>query len=279
MAWRGVEDDDAVYWSRLEGGAWSPQERIEGIGSAHGPCLAAGFMTRNDGTPVNGLVMAWDGVPGDDAIYYSQSADFTAWTGQRRIDGVGTADRPALSYFNGAMRMAWRGVPGDSSIYWSSFDGVSWSPQIAIPGRGTSHGPALVALGTRLYMFWKGIDGDSRVFYSWLGDQPNSIWTAQREVTFTIARTQGMEGVNIGSSHAPSATVRGDRIVLAWKGVPGDTALYFATLESDDQFSGQVRIPDVGSSHGPALTSVDGRLHLAWKGIPGDTGLYYSRLG
>jgi hypothetical protein len=282
MAWRGVAGDDDVYWSHLDDGdVFSPQQKIEGIGSAHGPCLASGFMTRRDGSATNGLFMAWDGVPGDDAIYFAQNPDpaFSAWPGQQRIDGVGTSDRPALAYFNGAMRMAWKGIPGDSTIYWSSFDGSGWSPQQAIPGRGTSHGPSLVVWRDRLYMFWKGVDDDTRVFYAWIGNSSNSIWQAQREVVFSESQTAGIEAINIGTTHAPAATVRGDRIVLAWKGIPGDTGLYFATLEDNGEWSGQVRVPDVGTSHGPAVADLEGRLYMAWKGIPGDSGLYYSRLG
>jgi hypothetical protein len=282
MAWRGVAGDDDVYWSHLDDGdVFSPQQKIEGIGSAHGPCLASGFMTRRDGSATNGLFMAWDGVPGDDAIYFAQNPDpaFSAWPGQQRIDGVGTSDRPALAYFNGAMRMAWKGIPGDSTIYWSTFDGSGWSPQQAIPGRGTSHGPSLVMWRDRLYMFWKGVDDDTRVFYAWIGNSSNSIWQAQREVVFSESQTAGIEAINIGTTHAPAATVRGDRIVLAWKGIPGDTGLYFATLEDNGEWSGQVRVPDVGTSHGPAVADLEGRLYMAWKGIPGDSGLYYSRLG
>ncbi|MEH2112325.1 hypothetical protein [Nostoc sp.] len=247
----------------------------------HGPTLTTGFSrTRPDGVPVIGLFMAWDGVPGDDAIYFAENPEptFNDWTNQQRIDGVGTSDRPALALFNGRMQMAWKGVPGDNNIYWSSFDGNAWSPQQQIRGRGTSYGPALAVLGNRLYMFWKGIGDDSNVYYAWIDNQPNAIWQAQHVVAYSDAEIEGNVEINIGTSSRPVATVRGNTIVLAWKGAPGDTGLYFASLE-DDVWSGQINVAGVGSSIGPGLATLNGRLYMAWKGIPGDTGLYFSWLG
>jgi Matrixin len=292
MAWRGIDNDDAIYWSSLDGDIWSPQKPIPGFGSLHGPTLTTGFSrTRPDGVPVSGLFMAWDGVPGDDAIYFAQNLDpaFSDWTNQQRIDGVGTSDRPALALFyqlinrddrelKPRMHMAWKGIPGDNSIYWSSFDGNNWSPQVQIRGRGTSHGPALAVLGNKLYMFWKGIEDDSNVYYAWIDDQPGAIWQAQRVVAYTDARTEGNVEINIGTSSRPVATVRGNTIFLAWKGIPGDSGLYFASLENNE-WSGQINIAGVGSASGPGLATFNGRLYMAWRGIPGDDGLYFSWLG
>ena len=241
MAWRGIDDDDGIYWSSLEGDIWSPQKLIPGVGSLHGPTLTTNFSrTRPDGVPVSGLFMAWDGVPGDDAIYFAQNLEpaFSDWTNQQRIDGVGTSDRPGLALFNGRMHMAWKGIPDDNNIYWSSFDGNNWSPQVQIRGRGTSHGPALAALGNKLYMFWKGSEDDHNVYYAWIDDQPDPIWQAQRVVAYTDARAEGNVEINIGTSSRPVATVRDNTIVLAWKGIPGDSGLYFASLEND-KWSGQ----------------------------------------
>jgi len=275
MAWRGVDGDDAIYWSSLGGDTWSPQKLIPGIGSLHGPALATGFSS----IPVTGLFMAWDGVPGDDAIYFAQNPDprFSDWTDQKRVDGVGTSGRPALALFNNNMHMVWKGAPGDSAIYWSWFDRNTWVPQQPIRGRGTSDSPALAVLGNRLYMFWKGIEDDNNVYYAWIDNQPGAIWQAQHVVAYTDARTEGNVSVNIGTSHGPAAAVRGNAIVLAWKGVPGDTGLYFASLENDE-WSGQINVAGVGSSTGPGLATLNGRLYMVWKGIPGDTGLYYSWL-
>jgi hypothetical protein len=281
MAWRGVHGDDGVYWSRLSGNGWSPQASINGIGSAHGPALASGYTNAGNGQLVTGLFMAWDGVPGDDAIYFAENTNpaVNDWGSQGQIPGAGTSARPALAMFNGKMHAAWKGISGDSAIYWSRFENGSWLQQKSIPGRGTSNGPSLAVLRDRLYMFWKGIDGDSDAYYAWMDAQPNAIWQVAQKITYTEAEVEGNVAVAIGTSDQPVATVRDDAIVLAWKGVPSDTALYFSRLRYDKEWSGQTKLADVGSSSGPAVADLDGRLYMAWTGVPGDTGLYFTSLG
>lgn len=63
MAWRGARDDKRLWWSRLDGDNWQPQQPIEAW-SDTGPGL-----TTPDG---EGVVMAWKGANGDSRIWYSQ---------------------------------------------------------------------------------------------------------------------------------------------------------------------------------------------------------------
>lgn len=280
MAWKGIEGDSSIYWSSFDGNSWTSQEMIEGIGSSHGPALSSYYVTSSDSRPFTGLFMAWKGVRDDNNIYFAQNRDLLGWSGQRRIEGVGTSDRPALAYFNGRMYIAWKGVPGDSGIYWSFFDGNNWSPQQNIRGRGTATSPALATFNNKLYMFWRGIEDDDRLFYAWIDDQPASIWEAQREVVYTNAETSGNVFVNTASSNHPTAVARGNSIMLAWKGIPGDSSLWFSPFDAlNNEWSGQIRINGAGTSSGPSITEFNGRLYLAWKGIGGDSNLYYSWLG
>ena len=283
LAWRGVHGDDGIYWSALNGDGWSPQVQIGGIGSSHGPALASGFTTNRGGSGlVTGLFMAWDGVPGDDALYFAQNPDpaFNNWTSQGQIPGAGTSARPALAMFNGMMHAAWKGISGDSTIYWSRFDGESWTPQKHILGRGTSSGASLAVQGNRLYMFWKGIDGDSDAYFAWLDDQPDAVWQVAQKIAYTEAEAEGNVSVEIGTSDQPVAAVRGDSIVLGWKGVPGDSGLYFSRFRNDE-WSGQTNVADVGSSSGPA--SRRSTAGCTWPGpefraIPGCTSPGLARL-
>jgi len=280
MAWRGVHGDDGIYWSVLEGDRFSPQRPINGIGSLHGPALATGYSgLRPDGVPRTGLFMAWDGVEGDDAIYFAQNDDpeFNEWSGQDVIPDAGTSARPALAMFNGRMHAAWKGVPGDSTIYWSRHNGSSWTPQQGIAGRGTSEGPSLAVLGDRLYMFWKGIEGDSDSYFASLGPEFDAIWKVQQKIFHTVSAAEGEVAVNIGTSSQPAATALGGEVVLTWKGVPDDTQLFFARLQ-DDSWSGQTALPSAGTASGPGVAALNGTVYIAWRGVPGDTGLYYSWL-
>jgi hypothetical protein len=219
--------------------------------------------------------MAWKGVRDDQALYFATKRT-GGWTGQQQIAGVGSSHRPALAIFSG-IRMAWKGVRGDQGIYWSSFSGGNWAPQERIRGIGTSASPALVTFRDRLYMFWKGVEGDSRVYYSWLDNGPGAIWQPQRVVAYADYQTSGGVWHHIGNSSGPSATVRADRILLAWKGVSGDQGIYFSLFDGNE-FTGQIKVSGVGTSQGPGVCTVGSFTHMAWKGVEGDNNIYWSTL-
>lgn len=272
-AWKGSQGDQGLWWSALVGQRWSPQERIPGVGSSLGPSMTS--VPAGDGR--TGLLMAWKGVEGDSGIYYASNPGPTGWSGQSRVANVGTSARPALAAFNGVPWMAWKGISGDSGLYWSRFVNGNWVPQKRVTGVGTSDGPALVVFNNFLYMFWKGIAGDASIYYSRIGPATNAIWDAQNPVTFTVSDTGGQRRIFVGTTNGPSATVRGNRIFLAWKGVEGDTSIWFSLFDGAE-FSGQIPVPGVGTSNGPGVCTFNGQTHLLWQGIPGDRGIYWSRL-
>jgi matrixin len=267
MVWKGVDDDDSIYWSRLDGNSWTPQQQIPNIGSSHGPALAPRGDT---------LLMAWKGVHDDQAIYYSFGRDGN-WAPQTIVPNVGTSSRPALGSAGGVQVMAWKGVDGDDGIYWAALGPAGWSPQQRVRGVGTSDGPTLAQLGNKLFMFWKGIPGDSNAYWSWMDPANDTIWRAQRRIEYTDSVTSGMISLAIGTTAGLSATTRGNEILLAWKGVEGDSGIYFAVFDGN-AFSGQVRVPNVGTSAGPSVLQVNGSVLMAWKGIEGDSGIYWSTL-
>lgn len=92
-----------------------------------------------------GLMMAWKGVEDDSGIYLSTKG-FGDWSPQRRIDGVGTSNRPALCNF-GSMRMVWTGIEDDSGIYFSLFDGNEFTGQVRVNNVGTSRVPSVFTVG------------------------------------------------------------------------------------------------------------------------------------
>jgi len=281
MAWKGTAGDSELYFaSSFDGVQWSPQQRIDGVGSSDGPSLTAFNPSSPNDYPRSGLFMAWKGVRDDANIYWATNVDQGGWSDQQRIDGVGTSSRPAVVEFNNQMVMAWKGVSGDAGIYWSRLNGGSWSPQIRIAGRGTSHGPALVVFGGQLHMYWKGIQDDDNVYHAVLVDAANGIWGPQDRVSYVDAGNlaSGETPIAIGTSDSPVATVRGNELVLAWKGIPGDDDLWFSRF-SNGEYSGQMNVPNVGSAAGPSIVNLNGRLVLAWRGIPDDSNLYVSTLG
>ena len=273
MVWKGTGDDQGIYEAALINNVWTPQRRISGIGSSQSPALTDILL--GDGTPSTGLIMAWKGIRSDQGIYYATKT-FGEWTSQQRVSGIGTSHRPALTNFNG-VRMAWKGVNGDQGIYWSTLTPSGWTPQQKIRGIGTSAAPALVTFRNRLYMFWKGIKDDHKIYYSWLDDGSDAIWQPQRVVAYADYETSGGVFVSIASTNGPSATVRGDRILLAWKGTEGDRGIYFSLFDGNE-FTGQIRLSDVGTTQGPSVYTIRDFTYMAWKGTEGDNTIYWSTL-
>ena len=109
-AWKGVHDDQGIYWSSFDGHSWAPQRRINGVGTSFGPSLAL-FEGR--------LFAAWKGVHDDQGIYWS-SFNGNGWASQEKINGVGKSQGPSLAVFGGRLFAAWKGVHDDQGIYWSS---------------------------------------------------------------------------------------------------------------------------------------------------------------
>ncbi|MGJ0484293.1 MAG: matrixin family metalloprotease [Methylomicrobium sp.] len=271
MVWKGVGDDSGIYFSEFRDG-WTPQQRVGGVGCSHSPSLTE---INIPGTLATGLFMAWKGIEGDSGIYWTRNMG-AGWEGQRGVAGIGSSTGPALATVNGQIYMAWKGIEGDGGIYWSTYDGVEgWSPQARVAGVGTSDSPALVAYNGMLYMFWKGIEGDSNAYYSFFDFANDPIWKPQRRIAYFSYDSSGGIPYAIGTTGALSAAVRGNRIILTWKGIKGDYSIWYSLLENNE-FSGQATVPNVVTSIGPSVVQADGRTYMAWKGI--DSSIYWSRL-
>jgi Matrixin len=275
MVWKGVGDDSGIYYSEFRG-SWTPQQRVDQVGCSHSPVLAE-IGIAGSPTPATGLLMAWKGIPGDQGLYWTRNLG-NGWEGQRRVSGVGSSAAPSLANVNGQVYMAWKGVENDAGIYWSTYDGAEgWAAQSKVAGVGTTDSPALVALNGVLYMFWKGVSGDANAYYSSYDVANDPIWKPQRRIEYFSYQTGGGVPMAIGTTGALSAAVRGNSILLAWKGVEGDSAIWYS-LFANNEFSGQTTVPNVGTSVGPSVVQVGGNTYMAWKGIEGDSGIYWSRL-
>ncbi|RYI04236.1 MAG: matrixin family metalloprotease, partial [Acetobacteraceae bacterium] len=225
MVWKGVGDDSGIYFSEFRG-AWSPQQRVGGVGCSYSPSL--GIVGIPGAPNATGLIMAWKGVGDDQGIYWTRNLG-NGWEGQRNVGGVGTSAAPALANASGRVCMAWKGVDGDAGIYWSTYDGnEGWSPQARVSGVGTTDSPALVGYNGSLYMFWKGVEGDANAYYSFFDFANDPIWKPQRRIEYFSYETGGGVPFAIGTTGALTAAVRGAKILLAWKGVEGDQQIWFS---------------------------------------------------
>jgi hypothetical protein len=133
MVWRGIEDDHVLYTSTLvsEPGVqfWQPQQILEWIVVGNGPQGTVGIGTPGSSagpgitSSAGKVFLVWQGVPGDDGIYFTQAAAGPGgvppveWSSQAKVPGVGTSGRPAIAAFGGRVFLAWKGVHDDHNIF------------------------------------------------------------------------------------------------------------------------------------------------------------------
>ena len=255
MAWKGIADDQRIFWSATNVTQWDNQHQVPGVATSNiGPALAV-FNGR--------IYMAWKGADDDQRIFWSATTDGKTWDPQNQVPDVGTNIAPALAVFNGRLYMAWRGTNEDERIYWTATsDGKTWDPQNQFPDAGSSIGPSLAAFNGRLYMAWKGIYGDERIFWSATSD--GKTWDPEIHVP------------NVGSTVGPSLAVFNGRLYMAWRGVDGDQRIYWTATSDGQTWDRETHIPGEGSSIGPALAAFNGRLYMAWKGSVNDERIFWS---
>lgn len=249
-AWKGINNDQNIYYSAFGGGNWTPQRSIPGVGSSVGPAAAL----------FNGRVyLAWKGINNDQGIYFSDY-DGNSWVPQKNVSGVGTSYRPSLAVFNGKLYMAWKGINNDQGIYYSSFDGNNWAAQKNVAGIATSVGPSLAVFNGKLYMAWKGANTDQGIYYS---SFDGANWAAQKNVG------------GVGTSVGPSLAAFAGKLYMAWKGITNDQGIYYSSFDGTN-WAAQKNVAGVGTSVGPALAAYGGSLVMSWKGITNDQGIYFS---
>lgn len=80
---------------------------------------------------------------------------------------------------------------------------------------------------------------------------------------------------NRGSDSGPALCACGGILAMAWKGIKGDTSIFYSTSTDGINWTPQQVVQGVGTSDSPTLAWDGARLWMAWTGIPGDSGLYY----
>jgi hypothetical protein len=194
MAWKGADDDQSLWYSRMGAKGWESQHQIGGVGSADGPALC------ND---LDGAArMVWRGVDGDELLWtttlrdiYWQPQEIVQWVlpgnggdgtikvahGLSAFGPTACTRLPAETHFAdepmpapSKVFLAWHGAGDDSGLYFTQYaadtiggDPVrAWSSQAHVPGRASSDGPSLAIFKGQLRMAWKGVDDDKGIYLS-----------------------------------------------------------------------------------------------------------------
>ncbi len=250
MAWKGMNNDQTLWYSLYDGASWAPQRQVPNVASSVGPSLA-----RYKGK----IYMAWKGMNTDQGIWFT-SYDGNSWAAQKNVAGVATSYKPVLAVFNNKLYMAWKGMNNDQTIWWSSFDGNSWTPQQQVPGVFTSVGPSLAVFNGKLYMAWKGMNNDQTIWWSCFD---GNSWKPQQQVP------------GVFTSVGPSLAEFNGKLYMAWKGMNADQGIWY-TYFNGNSWAPQKQVPGVATSVGPALVVSSNRLYMSWKGMNSDQGIWFA---
>ena len=277
MVWKGIDNDQNIYYTQRFGGHWDPQQSgpIPAIATNSRPALC---------NYTQGYMMAWK-APNDGSIWYA-TYDGTTWGGQRQVqNGALTSDGPAL-IMAGIPLMVWK-APNDGSIWYAKYDEIlpdntlTWGQQRQVqpqtggtPLTSTSPGLALLAFGAvvQVLMVWKAPNDES----IWYAIFDGTTWGQQRQVQNGALTTASPAVLG----YPGEGTTQG-RVFMAWKGT--DQSIWYAWYDGTSPWGQQQQFaPNPATSTGPALTFDEfnqGDILIAWKGANNDDGIYGTLFG
>jgi hypothetical protein len=202
-----------------------------------------------------GAIAVWPGVGSDTriwmSIYTPNSNGSSPWSAQQLVlcptGIITTGTTPAIcSDVDGNLMMVWRGAGSNDSLYWAmSTNGLNWTAASEqIPNGASTTAPALTYFNGHFVVAFKGGQNDDAIYSStWVPTSPQTNkWVA--------SSTCGSKG----TSHGPCLIAADGCMVMAWKGVPGDNNMYYATntgIAAED-WGNQSVIQNSGSSVGPS---------------------------
>jgi hypothetical protein len=133
IVWRGIPGDDNLFTTSQTGGLfWQPQQLVQWVEVGNGSAGTTGIGTPGSSvgpsvaTAGNRTFLVWQGIPGDDRIFFTQAAPGPGgspaieWSTQAAVPAVGTSHRPAIAVMGGRIFLVWKGIPGDHGIYTTS---------------------------------------------------------------------------------------------------------------------------------------------------------------
>ena len=173
-----------------------------------------------------------------------------------------------------SLYLAWRGPDTDDGIYAmrttdveQSGRGGSWCQ---LPGKGTATGVSLTNFPNKVYMAWKGVSGDDTIYWSRLNSTDVcGGWEPQHQLS------------DRGTAGAPAIMAFNDVILMVWRGVSDDRAIYWSLFDGTN-WTPQKAIPGIGTDADqsyvprPGLAVFNGLVYMAWRGIHDDDNIYWT---
>jgi hypothetical protein len=220
MAWKGVEDDKHLYWTRNLGNGWEDQRQFPSARSDTRPALA------NAG---GRIYIACVGSNDDHNLYWSTYNGNEEWSVFKQINDFQATDSPALVGIGNRLFMFWKGDTDNFEAFWSVInvdEDIVWQPQKRIqfvthddpshppPPQPIGTGGALSATpcGDTILLAWRGVGMDDTIYL-----------TVFSENAFGCP-------IHIPEFHTsvgPALTNWSDSILMAWKGNENDRTIHW----------------------------------------------------
>ena len=240
MAW---EQEDGIWYRRLQNGVLSPLEKISSEGE--NPTLAV--------DPYGEIAyLAWEqAFDGNYEIFTRKWDARQGWLAPHNVsDNAGGSTSPTLAISNlGVLHLIWSDTtPGVRTLYHAiSTNGESWPVATPIPEARGSHPSAAIDAQGVLRVAWQDRASFSENFRIWTAYQENGAWHTP------VALTDGS-----AQAFSPQLASQGDMTLLVWQ----EGAQSVLAALQDDAWK-RIRIQSGAS---PALAILEsGTLAWAWE--------------
>ena len=211
----------------------------------------------------NQLFLFWQSTTSTE-IFFSASADGTAWPAGTVLLGPSTTAAPVACVFNGKLFVFWRDVLGH--IYFSSSaDGKTWPTGSPINGTDTTPGAvAACVFNGQLFVFWKANDSSNKIFFSASGN--GTSWPGGEVINGTDSTPDAL-----------AACVFNNQLFLFWKANDSSNGIFFSASGDGTAWPAGQRINGSDSTPNSLGACVfNGQIFLFWQANDSSNRIFFS---
>ena len=272
LAWKGITNDDRIFVSAYNG---NPAGPMPDGGLSVTPTMAnwtsQDFLVGANGSPMPGTsfgpsLTAWNNqalllwvAGGDTSVWYTLLDSSLGTEVTQMATDIRSQFTPAIANYNGTLIAVWRGEGGIDGLFWATTqDPANWIHHGPIADCASSFQPSLVVHYGEVFLAFKGVNDDTGIYMT-------SISNVGDLATNSAGWNDRWSIPNVGTSHGPGLCTSNGQLLMAWKGDPGDTAIWYSSSPSGAQADwapqqaigpspfGQL---NYGTSIGPALATL-----------------------
>ena len=274
LAWKGIPNDNRIFISSYFGNPAGPMPD-NGLSVTPGMANWTGQLplVGANGSPAPGTsfgpsLTAWNNqalmlwvAGGDTTVWYTVFDPSTSNQVTQLPTNIRSQFTPAIANYNGTLIAVWRGEGGIDGLFWATTqDPANWIHHGPIADCASSFQPSLVVHYGQVFLAFKGAGSDTSIYMT-------QISNVNDLATNTAGWNDRWSVPGVGTSHGPSLCTSNGQLFMAWKGDPGDTAIWYSSSASGAQkdWAPQQAIGpspfgqlNYGTSVGPALATFFG---------------------